>query len=91
MENALEELESKVRTSKYRMGKTNDVIAKHDKEALVIAKHDKEALVIAKHDKEALVIAKHDKEAHKETTPISYNHIHNGQHFEREHRRGNVC
>jgi hypothetical protein len=71
MENALEELESKVRTSKYRMGKTNDVIAKHDKEALVIAKHD--------------------KEAHKETTPISYNHIHNGQHFEREHRRGNVC
>jgi hypothetical protein len=71
MENSLEELESKVRTSKYRMGKTNDVIAKHDKEALVIAKHD--------------------KEAHKETTPISYNHIHNGQHFEREHRRGNVC
>ena len=34
MEKALEELAKKRKTLKFRMGKTNDVIAKHDKEAL---------------------------------------------------------
>ena len=74
MEKALEELAKKQKTLKFHMGKTNDVIAKHDKEALERQRLSVTAsstmVNVSKETIEEMMFAKGDSEEHIKTWAV---------------------